>query len=196
MNYPEKIAGAYLRLNGFFLLPHFTLFDGASHTHVDFLVLRPPKGREKVNNTELPLDEELFIKIDELCKKKSKDLLLGGVVEVRGNEDKDIPEESHLTYARHFLGPTTEVVSFSFFRNDRDIEIEEHTITIPVAHVLKWVKKRIVWMDQHANSLTKSGSWPWSEGVLSDLLYQHQLDPTFLGRTETAKRTSDEVKKL
>ena len=176
MNFSEKIAGAYLRLNGFFLLPHFTLFDGANHTHVDFLVLRPPKGREKVKEMELLLDKELFSQIDKSCGTDSKDLLLGGVVEVKGGDEKETPSEAHLAYAKDFLGPDAKVVLFSFFHGAGDIKTVDGTITITVEHALNWVLERIKWMNKNIHRLTKSGSWTWSEAFLSDLLYIHRLD--------------------
>jgi hypothetical protein len=64
MNCPEKIVGVYLRLNGFFLLPQFTLFEFAGHIHVDFLALRPPSMGESIHtpirNLTFPIDETLF----------------------------------------------------------------------------------------------------------------------------------------
>jgi hypothetical protein len=40
LNLAEKIARAYLRLNGFPQLPHFTVFSGGEHGHVDLIGIR------------------------------------------------------------------------------------------------------------------------------------------------------------
>ena len=37
MNAAEKIAATYLRLNGFLLVPQFTVFEGDRHSHVDLV---------------------------------------------------------------------------------------------------------------------------------------------------------------
>jgi hypothetical protein len=51
MNGPEKIAAAYLRLNGFLLLPQFTIFDGQRHNHIDLVGVRCAASVEKVRRT-------------------------------------------------------------------------------------------------------------------------------------------------
>lgn len=86
MNTSEKIVGAYLRLNGFLLLPHFTILDGEYHTHVDFVGLRPRGGVEVVRGEELPRDtafEKSLALADQMDGKSPTDLWLGIIVEVK-----------------------------------------------------------------------------------------------------------------
>lgn len=48
METTEKVAFLYLRLNGFFLMPHFTVFGVEKGKHVDVLGIRPAGSEEKV----------------------------------------------------------------------------------------------------------------------------------------------------
>ena len=108
MNSPEKIAGVYLRLNGFFLLPHFTLFDGDYHTHVDFLSLRAPGSVERCGGLTFPLDESLFNRIDSQVE-NCREQLLALVVEVKGNKKKQEPGDGHNDYIDQFIGNASRV---------------------------------------------------------------------------------------
>jgi hypothetical protein len=175
MNCPEKIAGTYLRLNGFFMLPHFTLFDGEHHSHVDFLGLRPPGGVERCRGLELPLDQEFFETVDELITGNSFNELIGTVVEVKGGNDRELPSEGHIQYARAFFGGGPRIIPVSFSLDVERIGIQHGTIIISLKHSLEWIKNRIDWMNHNMRSLTKTGSWAWSEEFLSDLLYLHRL---------------------
>ena len=171
MNTPEKIAGAYLRLNGFFLLPHFTLFDGTRHTHLDFLALRPPNGNERCGGIELPLDDPLFEALNKVLRCNPQTVLLGGIVQMKGGEQGKAPAERHIAYARDFMGPQAKLVSLSFSDRDREILSKNKTIFIPIQYSLEWIMKRIDWMNRNVPGLTKTGSWAWSEDFLSDILY-------------------------
>jgi hypothetical protein len=175
MNCPEKIAGTYLRLNGFFLLPHFTLFDGDRHSHVDFLGLRPPGGRERCGRHELPLDQEFFETADQLIRGNSFNELIGAVVEVKGGIDVELPSAGHIQYAEAFFGRRPLVIPMSFSLDVERIEVQDRTLTISVRYSLEWIKNRINWMNDNIHSLSKTGSWAWSEEFLSDLLYLHRI---------------------
>ena len=50
MNTAEKIAVMYLRLNGFLLLPHFTVFDGNYQNHINLIGLRAAVPRNWSDN--------------------------------------------------------------------------------------------------------------------------------------------------
>jgi len=60
MNTAEKLACTYLRLNGFLLTPHFTIFSGENHTHIDIIGLRSKGSKEEVDNFTFPLDDDFF----------------------------------------------------------------------------------------------------------------------------------------
>jgi hypothetical protein len=177
MNCPEKISGAYLRLNGFFLLLHFTLFDGNNHTHVDFLGLRPPEGKEICQNLELPVDNQLFNVIENSIRNDPFTKLLGVIVEVKGGEKKEIPLNAHINYAINFFGRNVCVVPLSFAEiSNKQPSIEQGSILIPLKYALKWTLFRFHWMNKNLERLSKSGSWSWSEDFLADLLYLQKLD--------------------
>ena len=175
MNCPEKIAGTYLRLNGFFVLPHFTLFDGERHSHVDFLGLRPPSGIERCGRLELPLDQKFFATADQLIRGSSFNELIGAVVEVKGGNNIELPSPGHIEYAEAFFGGRPRVIPVSFSLDVERIGIQDGTIMISLKHSLEWIKNRIDWMNHNIRSLTKTGSWAWSEEFLSDLLYLYRL---------------------
>lgn len=175
MNCPEKIAGAYLRLNGFFVAPHFTLFDGNNHTHVDFLAVRPPGGRERCRGHELPIDTDFFHEVEGLIGDNSLNQLIGAVVEVKGGKVGELPSEKHANYAANYFGPGARIVKLSFFQETANIVMRDDVIGISLKHSLNWIIRRINWMDTNIDRLTKTGSWSWSEEFLADLLYLHGL---------------------
>lgn len=190
MNCPEKIAGTYLRLNGFFPLPHFTLFDGNSHTHVDFLALRSPGGRERCRGQELPLDLHFFRSLDKLIPGgESLNKLLGAIIEVKGGYIGELPSDRHLHYARDFFGPEASIFPLSFSQEVEGIRIKDEAIAISLQHSLNWVVGRIRWMNDNVDRLTKTGSWTWSEAFLSDLLYLQGLG--FLKATTICQTTNN-----
>ncbi len=84
MNTPEKIAQAYLRLNGFFTIPHFTILKEQGG-HIDFLAVRLGGSLEKVgvdsNQTTLKIDENLLSKLD-----VNKEDTIGLIIEVKGSK--------------------------------------------------------------------------------------------------------------
>ncbi len=78
MNAAEKIAASYLRLNGFLLLPHFTVFEGGYHGHVDIVGLRAAGSKEVGGGLTFPTDDKLFAAIPkEIPRASARGYLLG-----------------------------------------------------------------------------------------------------------------------
>lgn len=169
MNQAEKIAGTYLRLNGFLLLPQFTIFDGRSHNHIDWVGLRAPNSVEMVDGDPFPTDDALFAAVAAGVASEPRRLPLGIAVEVKTNNDIDYPSEGHLDYVRRFLGGNWPIVPMSFSdRGDGPAWAGDH-VAVGNAYALGWIFHRARWMDKRL-SLTKSGSWTLSDDALSDLL--------------------------
>lgn len=167
MNTPEKIAATYLRLNGFLLLPHFTVFiAGAQHNHVDLIGYRPRNSEESVSNVPLERDEEFSSKIKELQNDGNEDSSAGIIVQVRGN--KTCPDffEKHDEYIAKFLGSIKPVrVIFHCQKDNISIKRgDKPCICISLKHSYKWIQDRISW-------IRKAGSWELSEEFLADLLF-------------------------
>jgi hypothetical protein len=95
MNLAEKIASAYLRLNGFLTIPHFNMFDGAQHNHVDIVGLRAANSRELVGQTIFPTDDLLFNELSDLFGRDARSITVGIVAEARTNADRDEPSNHH-----------------------------------------------------------------------------------------------------
>ena len=168
MNPAEKLAATYLRLNGFLLLPHFTVFTGAGHNHVDLVGYRPPNSRELVHGDSLPRDDELSSRLARELRQDATTLPVGVIAEVRGNRNRDKITPEHVRYVGSFLGGITPArIAFCLaktpFRRDR------RGLCISLGYAHQWIDKRIVWMERHCH-LSKTGSWTLSEGFLADLL--------------------------
>lgn len=175
MNCPEKIVGTYLRLNGFFLLPHFTVFDGESHTHVDFLAMRPPGGRERCGKEEFIIDEVFFECLNLTIQGDALNRLLGVVAEVKGGRIGKLPRGDHLNYAKNMFGPEAVLVQISFALDNKAIIVNGDAIAVSIEHAMNWVINRFNWMKNNLGRLSKEGSWTWSEVFLSDLLYLKKI---------------------
>lgn len=174
LNAAEKIAGSYLRLNGFFLLPHFTVFNGDSHNHVDFLALRPCGGLEKVNTNIFIRDDDLIFHINRITN-NSPDFI-GALVEVRSNDRTDLPDERHIEYAKGFFGDGVHhILKIAFRDGNGPISLAGDTIVITIKHALKFIFDRIDWINENVDHLTKTGSWNWSEDSLSDIIYLNKF---------------------
>jgi len=79
MNMSEKIAATYLRLNGFLLLPQFTVFIDGEHGHVDLVGLRAKGSSEESAGLTFLIDDKFFNAIDpDVCKDPRNEFL--GVV--------------------------------------------------------------------------------------------------------------------
>jgi hypothetical protein len=170
VNTAEKIAASYLRLNGFLLLPQFTIFTGEQHNHIDVVALRPSNGIERVGGLSLVLDQKLFEVISDLCETDAKELSVGLAAEVKTNNVVEFPPDDHIEYVRNVLGPSTAVLSMCF--TDRAISVERNhgKIIAGIRHALGWILERFEWMAENEGKLTKVGSWNWSDEFLADLL--------------------------
>lgn len=166
MNTAEKIAYTYLRLNGFLLLPQFTVFDGQRHNHIDLIGLRSANSCEEVNEYTFPLDNNLF----ELTKKFVENPLkarLGVIAEVKTNDTRDEISAFHQQYAQRFLGDIEAIVKLRF----RTIQIDgDGFIEVSVPYAFNWIITRIESMKDNTGRLTKTGSWTWSDEFLADVL--------------------------
>src|SRR4051812_47855434 len=116
MNTAEKIAASYLRLNGFLLLPHFTMFEEQGPRHVDLIGLRAPGSREHAQSIDFLVDESLFDVFSEVLKSDAKNTLFGIVGEVKSNDSFEAPTTEQLQYVRRFLG-NAQTIRLSFSRS-------------------------------------------------------------------------------
>ena len=174
MNSAEKIAATYLRLNGFLLLSQFTAFGGDQHNHVDLLGLRARNSVELVGMyPPLPTDDDLFRAIPNHICANPRQEFLGIVAEVKTNTRRDKPEAGHVAYVRAFLGDVP-IIPMSF-NDSRDGPVwhDDH-LAIGNTHALGWIVFRFEWMNHNFQGFTKSGSWPWSEDALAELLVLHK----------------------
>src|SRR2546430_337732 len=112
-NTPEKIAGLYLRLNGFLQLPLFTLFYEDRYGQIDIVALRAGNSVEKAMGVEFIVDDDFF----KTCKSEAlpdpKATTFGLVAEVRGNKARKAPDVEYAGYASSLLGGVP-VVRVSF----------------------------------------------------------------------------------
>lgn len=173
MNLAEKIAAAYLRLNGFLLLPHFTVFDGVCHGHVDLVGLRAPGSKEESGGITFPVDDKFFGAIKANVCTNPRDSLLGVVAEVRTNRSVDEPKVEQQDYVTVFLGGAS-VVPVAFFESMAEPIWPDRCLKVGNVYALKWIIERIQFMDKNHRKLTKSGSWPWSDDALADLMVLHR----------------------
>lgn len=186
MNTPEKIAQAYLRLNGFFTIPHFTVLKN-NGTHVDFLAVRLGGSIEKVgvapNRIPIEIDEKLLSKLG-----INENQTIGLVVEVRGGEirgerEQVSIEESKFEYAESFFGNITCIKKVGFENNSSSEIIErEGIIIVPIKYCVTCIKERFDRLSEIEQQLkgngvlSKEGSWELSEDFLSDLIYLKKFD--------------------
>jgi hypothetical protein len=181
MNAPEKIAQAYLRLNGFFTVPHFTLLKDRGG-HIDFLAVRLGGSKEKVgtesHGVPLEIDEQFLSKLG-----VSEDDTVGLVVEVKGGErDNARITDENFEYAKSFFGNISRVKKVGFENNSNSEIIEQAGhIIVPLKHCIDFIKKRFDELKQieqqlrGSGMLSKEGSWELSEEFLSDLLFLQKL---------------------
>lgn len=167
MNTAEKIAYTYLRLNGFLLLPHFTVFGGESHNHVDLVGLRAAGSFEGLEGLTFPVDEEFFQRVAEIINGPHMQYL-GAVAEVRTNANRELPNHQQVEYIHSFLGAIP-IISLAFY-NGLPFAREGDVICVGIRHALNWIIERIEWMENRIPNMTKTGSWNWSDEYLSDIL--------------------------
>jgi len=184
MNAPEKIAQTYLRLNGFFAIPHFSVLSKEA-SHIDLLAVRLGKSEEKIGAepefVSLRLDERLFNLLG-----ISKDDTVGLVVEVKGgeNEHGEISREK-FDYAALFFGDLRKVFRVVFERSVREFHkrgnYENRYFVIPIICCMEFIENRFKEMKEielklkRTGVLSKQGSWYLSEEFLSELIYLRSL---------------------
>jgi len=184
MNTPEKIAQAYLRLNGFFTITHFTTLKERGG-HIDLIAVRLGGSSENVgiepNQTTLEIDETLLSKLS-----VTKDDTIGLIIEVKGGKRKPAKvDDIKFAYAKNFFGNTNFVkkVGFENIDNLEIIKKSDHVI-ISLKYCIKFIQKRfskLKFIEQNLRGggiLSKEGSWVLSEEFLSDLIFLEKLDNT------------------
>jgi hypothetical protein len=177
MNFAERLAGLYLRLNGFFLMPEFSTFRVGlekGHAHVDLIAFRPG-SREIFEGIVFPLDAAFYHAVAKLGGEPfSENVAL--VCEVRTNFAGEFPNADRVKYAAEMCG-TNSVVSVSCDRSLDHVELvkEKSAIKIGLLHMIRWIAARISWLDKEG--VPKSASWNWSEPALADFLVLNQLIP-------------------
>jgi hypothetical protein len=174
MNTAEKIAATYLRLNGFLLLPHFTVLAGGQHGHVDLVGLRAACSAEVSRDVTFPVDAKFFDVVGESdAYQDPRDRFLGVVAEVRTNIKVIHPDLADLDYVQKFLGGVP-IVPVAFSDSAEGPSWSKGSVEIGNMYALDWIIDRIEWIENHHEPLKKTGSWTWSEDALADLLVLHQ----------------------
>jgi len=182
MNTPEKLAQAYLRLNGFFTIPHFTTLKEQGG-HIDLLAVRLGGSQENVgidsNQMTLKIDTELLLKLG-----ITKDDTIGLVIEVKSTKRKQAKiDDNQFLYAKGFFGNINQIkkVGFENIENVEIIKRNDHVI-ISLQYCIKFIKKRFSELKHFEQNLrgqgilSKSGSWVLSEEFLSDLIFLDKLE--------------------
>jgi hypothetical protein len=169
MNMAEKIAATYLRLNGFLLLPQFTVFIGGDHGHVDLVGLRAKGSKEESAGLAFPIDHSFFDSIDQGVCENPLNEFLGLVGEVKTNRQLDHPQREQVAYVRPFLGDVS-IVPVAFSERNGEPTWANDCLEIGNTYALNWVFERASWMNEHLEALTKTGSWNLSEDALSEIL--------------------------
>jgi len=175
MNTPEKIAQTYLRLNGFFTIPHFSILED-NWTHVDFLAVRLGGSVEKVGKGENRIPLEIDINFLKALKIK-KEETVGLVVEVKSGNKKAKVKKSAFNYVKPFFGKISKLCKVGFEERADTISRRGDHVIVSLKYCLTFIKKRFEELDSIDNKLrgsgrlTKEGSWYLSEEFLSDLLF-------------------------
>ena len=175
MNTPEKIAQTYLRLNGFFTIPHFSILQD-DWGHVDFLAVRLGGSVEKVGNADyrVPLKVDTdFLRIIGVTKRKS----VGLAVEVKSGDEEVEVGDVAFDYVKPFFGKISKLIKVGFEEGGHEIHRRGDHVIVPLEHCLKFIKGRFEELDRidqklrGSGRLSKRGSWYLSEEFLSDLLF-------------------------
>lgn len=176
MNTPEKIVQAYIRLNGFFSIPQFTVLKG-ERNHIDFLAVRLGGSVENVgmshNTVSLKIDEQLLKKLG-----VTKDDTIGIVVEVKGSKKPGRINTEIFEYAKSFFGTNCVVKKVGFENNNKSIEIKDDHIIVPIKYCIKFIKNRfnkLKKLKKQGIVLSKESSWDLSDEFLSDLIYLYKM---------------------
>jgi hypothetical protein len=182
MNFAERLAGLYLRLNGFFLMPEFSTFtvgseerDRKAHAHVDILAFRPTRSFEEFEGTCLPLDAALFRAFQSVIENPFEQNI-AAVCEVRSNETGQFPKRKRQEYAAQMCGGVR-VIAMCCDASLDGVKYDSKAkgIRFGLAHALRWIGARITWLNN--KKIPKSQSWTWSEPMLADILVLDRLHP-------------------
>lgn len=179
----EKIVNVYLRLNGFFIIPKFSVLVERA-THVDILGMRIGNSEERVgknvNSIPLRIDDD-FLKLLGISKNDD----VGLVVEVKGGEEEhgEIPEKNFV-YVIPFFGridPFRVVFEKAAEKLEKKVNNGAVHFVIPLSHCLNFINQRFEEMEEiehqirEHGDITKYGSWYLSEEFLSELIYLKSL---------------------
>jgi hypothetical protein len=178
-------------LNGFFLLPHFTVFSGKSHNHVDLVGIRCGGSKESVDRFAFPIDDRFLDSLSQLRNEDSRRSFVGVAAEVRTNENQDTPSDEHIEYVRSFMGGV-QVSRLAFYEADQSISIETNTIKIGMRYMGYWIQNRINEMDKLLK-LKKSGSWNLSESFLADFITLRRYGLLSVTNTGDSPRPDNET---
>ena len=179
MNFAERLAGVYLRLNGFFLMPEFSTFSAGlrneGHAHVDILAFRPRGAYENLEDIDFPLDAQLFDCFKHFLDKPFEENI-GVVCEVRSNDNGKFPANARQRYAMRMCGLLS-IIPLCCDRSVEDVRYDPEAkgIRIGLQHAIRWIGARIAWLDY--KGIPKSESWNASEPGLADLLVLNSLQP-------------------
>ena len=182
MNTPEKIAQAYLRLNGFFTIPHFTILK-ENGGYIDLLAVRLGGSIEKFgvdsNQRSLSIDDNLLSKLG-----ANEDETIGLIIEIKGGKNNSAKvDELQFAYAKLFFGNINRIkkVGFENIENLEIIKKRDHVI-ISLKYCIRFIKKRFSVLKSFEQNLrgqgilSKEGSWVFSEEFLSGLIFLDKLD--------------------
>jgi hypothetical protein len=172
METTEKIAFLYLRFNGFFLMPHFTVFGLEMEKHVDVLGFRPSGSEETIGDISLCRDKEF---IEELGGPEN-DIALWA--EVGTGHAKDLFHPEKEAYVRRLFGERDHLkkIYFNFDKKEVETIVKEGDRTeVSAGRCRRFILERFSQMETEQignllNRMTKTGSWRWSEEFLADLL--------------------------
>lgn len=169
-NTPEKIAELYLRLNGFFVMSHFTMLTTQGQPkHIDLVAIRPRGSKVLVNNTPLDVDDSFFKKL----KVDKDDDNVAIVAEVKGGRTShpEIDLNTAHKYMRSVVGPDFEknLKKLAFCYEKSNLGGNNIT-TIKLKDCFHFIVQRL---EKYRSE--KSGSWYLSEDFLGDLIYLQKL---------------------
>lgn len=173
MNTPEKIANLYLRLNGFFTMPHFTTLGEEEHRHTDILAVRLPGSAEQVGDAVLQVDKCFF---DVLGRTTDETIPL--VAEVKGGRGKVGDRDKLVGYLKTMFGDYRNNLSLVTFVKSAQTASLNDWKQYSLARCAGFIFRRLdstQEMTDKVSGFGKVASWSWSEDFLSDLLYLKSL---------------------
>jgi hypothetical protein len=200
MNFAEKAAVLYLRLNGFFLMPQFTTFgagstNGTSHDHTDILAFRPGGAFERHGPINFPIDALLFDLLAQYSAFEKNDprfVSFGVVCEVRANRNGKFAPRGRLDYCATLFGGHPIVPLLCDAYEPAEIGLNEAGIRVGLTHALQWIFARVQWLDDQCAE-KKTGSWAWSDEFLGDLLLLREFYPIIKGREVTLRSPLEHI---